>query len=251
MRSSWNKVFGSGLLGMAVAVSAGAQTKPSAAIPATQPTSTPSVSDLPSAHPSATSSGASVVTWSNAQLTVEGHGDDLRGVLLQVARLTGMKVTGGIPDERVFGNYGPGPVQQVLGQLFDGIAINMMLVNGGPTTPKELVLTARTGGVTPPMARPIGDDEGSRYRSGARSGFNNQPNAAQLPPGQAAPQQQPPPPPPAGAAVDISQPASTTPTTDASGQPQSPNGVRTPEQIFEELQKRQQQQKSGASGTSQ
>ena len=89
-------------------------------------------------------------------LSVVGGGDSLRSILRQVARATGMKVTGGVPDEPVYGSYGPAPVQQVMSTLFSGLSVNMMLVNDTATKPKELVLTARTGGATPPPpAQPL------------------------------------------------------------------------------------------------
>lgn len=226
------------------ACSLAAQTKPSAAIPATAPTQ--SVSDLPSARPSAVVTNtiqASDVTWDGARLTIEANGEPMPELLGRVAHETGMKITGGVPDERVFGKYGPGPVQVVLGDLFDGLSINMMLVNASATKPKELLLTVRSGAATPPSTRQVTE--------------NYQPRRVGQPI-QAIPPQQPPqgplqPPnnqagfPPAGAPPNStastsngSADASTASSTDSS-QPQSPNGVRTPEQIFEELRKRQQQ----------
>jgi hypothetical protein len=220
-----------------------AQGKPSAAIPAMAPTQ--SVSDLPSAHPGLTTSVEEAnVVWTGSALTIKANGDSLRNILRAVSQATGMKITGGVPEEQVFGSYGPGTVQDVLPQLFDGIAVNMMLVNDGAVRPRELVLTQRTGSVTPPQTRPIADeDQGFRRR---RAGFGSPlQNAAQpqQPPQQAAPTQLPAQQAPAAATAQPSadsaaQPA---PSTDANGQPQSPNGVRTPEQIFEELRKRQQQ----------
>ncbi len=220
-----------------------AQDKPSAAIPATAPTQ--SVSDLPSARPNAVATNtitASEVTWDGTNLTIESSGEAMPELLGRVAHETGMKITGGVPDERVYGKYGPGPVQVILGNLFDGLAINMMLVNSGPTRPKELLLTVRSGAPTPPSTRQVSDNYQPRHQPQPI-----QPIAQQPPPG--SPQQRPFDPagqsafpasaPPAG---DSTVNNSGTPTTSTdSGQPQSPNGVKTPEQIFEELRKRQQQ----------
>lgn len=219
---------------------AGAQTKPSAAIPATAPTQ--SVSNLPSAQPSAGlgRSAQGSVVWNGATLSVSGGGDSLRNILRQVARATGMKVTGGVPDERVFGTYGPAPVQQVLASLFNGLSVNMMLINGSATQPKELLLTARTGGPTPPsQALPLSmsDDPADVNLAQPRPGRHTSPDSFGQPPTQEQPGSN-------GAlpAVPLNDAAGSggTPPTDANGQPQSPNGVRTPEQIFEELRKRQQ-----------
>ncbi|SEC56227.1 hypothetical protein [Terriglobus roseus] len=242
-----------------------AQAKPSAAIPATAPTQ--SVSDLPSAHPAATGSsprGESHISWNGSSLTVDAAGDALPEILQQIARETGMKITGGVPDERVFGNYGPGSVQTVMGQLFDGLSINMMLINGSETSPKELVLTARTGSASPPQVRQVtNDDDRFRRRSNpvmpaslptSRS-FGPQGPRGATPSGPGGPPSDgdgsggpgyPPPMPAGSASSDNSTPATGT-TSDSTSTPaagtdqqQSPNGARTPEQIFEELRKRQQ-----------
>lgn len=142
-----------GLLSAALPLAAIAQGA-GVAIPATAPTQ--SVSDLPSARPATapdrqrTPPGANAVQWDGAAMTIHASGEDLPGIVTEVARATGLKVTGGVPDERVFGVYGPGPVQQVLADLFNGLYVNLLLVNGAPTQPKELILTPRTGGPTPP-----------------------------------------------------------------------------------------------------
>lgn len=232
-----------------------AQAKPSAAIPATAPTQ--SVSNLPSAHPNAIATNliqASDVTWDGSQLTIVANGEPMPELLGRVAHETGMKITGGVPDERIFGKYGPAPVQVVLGDLFDGLAINMMLVNATATKPKELLLTVRSGAPTPPSTRQVVDNYQPR----------RQPVQAIQPPPQrpqGSPQQRPNnqagqsafptlAPPPAentaftnnsNTADTSSSSASTTSSSTDSTQPQSPNGVKTPEQIFEELRKRQQQ----------
>ncbi len=251
------------LMSLSLSAAAVAQSKPSAAIPATEPTS---VSNLPSARPGATGAprGGSRVTWDGSALTIQAGGDSLRSVLGQVARSTGMKVTGGVPDGPVYGTYGPGPAQQVLSALFDGLYVNMMLVNGSPTKPKELILTARSGGPTPPSpAQPLSAAEYTHPTfsqpvqvqpvqvQADRAGRRTPPNGFGQPPTDQ--QQQP-------LVPGLPEPAQGTPvlpvtavqengvstangvTTDANGTPVSPNGTSTPEQIFQELRRRQQSQ---------
>lgn len=241
----------------------GAQT----AVPPTAPTQ--SVSDLPSAQPNAVATipgAASKVTWNGSQLTVEASGEALPEILGRVAHETGMKITGGVPDERVYGKYGPASVQTVLAQLFDGLAVNMMLVNETATKPKELLLTVRSGAPTPPSTRQVATDYPQYRPNPVRTPGPSTPpvNLTRPPQPTEHPEQSPtngsqsafPPlaPPPAdntaftnnGNTEPSTPAASSTPgnsgsTTDSS-QPQSPNGVKTPEQIFEELRKRQQQQ---------
>ncbi len=230
------------LLGAPVYVAAQSTPSP-VAIPATAPTQ--SVSDLPSAHPAAlpyqsrTAVGKTAVQWDGAVLTIQASGEDLPAILTEISRATGLKVTGGVPDERVFGVYGPGSVQQVVADLFNGMYVNLLLVNGTATQPKELILTARTGGATPPSpARSIAYEPPPPSRSNDRPFRGTPTQGVGLAP------QQPNVLPPAGVAATPD--TSTGTTVDANGQPQSPNGVRTPEQIFEELRKRQASQQNSA-----
>ncbi len=244
--SSSRLLLAFGLIG--TSLFAAAQTAPSAgtALPATAPTL--SVSDLPSAHPGTlpyqqrAPIGATAVQWDGASMTIHATGEDLPGILSEVVRATGLKVTGGVPDERVFGVYGPGPLQQVLADLFSGLYVNLLLVDGTATQPKELILTPRTGGPTPPSpARTIeASDQQPRH--------NDRPYRGTPPPGFGAQQGQSNPPASTGAALAPGANANTNTTPDASGQPQSPNGVRTPEQIFQELQRRQAAQQAGTPG---
>ena len=231
--------------GTSLGVAAGQGTPAGGPIPATSPTQ--SVSDLPSARPATlpyrprTAIDATAVHWDGSALTIHASGEDLPGLLAAVARATGMKVTGGVPDERVFGSYGPGPVQTVLADLFNGMYVNLLLVNDTAIQPKELILTPRTGGPTPPSpARTIEASDPPPRRS------NDRPYRGTPPPGLGlAPQQQPNGTPAPGSPLPDANPNAIA-TPDANGQPQSPNGVRTPEQIFEELRRRQAAQQGNA-----
>ena len=224
------------LVAVLTCVPLSAQAGPTGALPPTAPTQ--SVSSLPSAQPILASRGASHVAWDGSILTIEAGGDSLRGILRRVAQLTGMKVSGGVPVEPVFGSYGPGPVQKVLGSLFEGMSVNMMLVNDTPTKPKEMILTARTGGATPPSpSQPLTalDEPQNRPEDVQPPHSGRHTSAESFGPG------------PVPQGTTLPQPGtqentgSGTQSTDASGQQQSPNGTRTPEQIFEELRRRERQ----------
>ena len=233
-------LFAAALLGLPVYVVAQSATATTEnGIPATAPTQ--SISDLPSARPAVlmqerrASTGAGAVQWTGSVLSIHASGEDLPGILSQVSRATGLKVTGGVPDERVFGVYGPGPVQQVLADLFNGLYVNLLLVNGSPTQPRELILTPRTGGPTPPAPPRSIDFEPPPTR------FQRPYRGSSAPVGNFGPPQYQPAGTPAAVmpASDANSGAGAAEAADG-GQPQSPNGVRTPEQIFEGLRKRQQ-----------
>ncbi len=91
------------------------------------------------------------IRYSDGILEVTAVNASLNQILRDVAARTGMKLTGLVRDERVYGNYGPQPAAVVLATLLEGTGCNMLLVEGAAASaPKELILTPRTGGSTPP-----------------------------------------------------------------------------------------------------
>ena len=176
------------------------------------------------------------VAYTAGRLLVTADNSSLNQILSEIGRLTGMKITGGVAEERVFGSYGPADPSVVLSALLDGTGSNMMVRFNSARRPEELVLTPRQGGATPP------NPNASRYASREddlpperRFGPGQQPI---YPPISPVPAQNAPrsvPQPSAGSA------ASASPGTDTTTQ-QSPNGVKTPQEIYDQLMKIQQPQ---------
>lgn len=138
-----------------------------ATLPATPPTSQTapqSLNSLPApiaatAVPPRTAVHRAEVTYTDGLLDVRADNSSLHQILRAISRRTGMTITGGIADERVFGNYGPATPSAVLTTLIDGTGTNMLLREGDATHPMELVLTPQVGG--PPggsQPTPIGSD---------------------------------------------------------------------------------------------
>src|SRR5580692_5045646 len=85
------------------------------------------------------------VKWDSHGLQVDAPNSSLRQILDDVATTTGAKVEGLGPDERVFGDYGPGPARDVLSQILNGSTYNvLMLGDEGQGTPREIILSQRT-----------------------------------------------------------------------------------------------------------
>lgn len=186
-------------------------------VPVTPPTP-PTPAELP-AH-------AAEVGYANGLLTVTASNSSLNQILRDISRETRMKITGGVVDERVFGQYGPAPAAQILNALLDGTGSNMLLMGSNGAAPAELILTPRTGGVTPPNP-----DAAAMNASEQSDDQADQSPKETVRPGSPANGS------PANASSEpAAQPASPAP------QPQSPNGVKTPQDIFNELQKMRQQQ---------
>jgi hypothetical protein len=90
------------------------------------------------------------VDYSNGQITVAANNSSLNQILHSIARKAGIRVTGSIPDQPVFGNYGPAAPATILASLLEGTGSNMLLTPATPDTAAQLILTPRQGGPTPP-----------------------------------------------------------------------------------------------------
>ena len=150
------------------------------------------------------------VTYTAGQLFVSANNSSLNQILHDIAHETGMKITGGVADERVFGQYGPAAPSKILRTLLDGTGSNMLLLEATRTTPAELILTPRRGGPTPPNPNACH----------TRRGTAPAPRTAEYPPAPAPEETAP-------GNPHAAQPA----------EPESPNAVKTPQQIFEQLQR--------------
>jgi hypothetical protein len=150
------------------------------------------------------------VTWDSKGLGIVAANSSLSQILKDVSSQTGATLQGFNHDERVFGIYGPGPARDVINQLLDGSGYNVLLIGDqGEGTPRQILLTPRTGGVSPP----------------SRTNNQNPPPEEDTIAEQE--QRQPEPPPPVQA-----QPAQ-------NGAPGVP--VRTQQEIMEQMQERQRQ----------
>lgn len=182
----------------------------------------------------------------NGQMTVDASDADLNQILREIATKTGMKVTGGVVDQKVFGHYGPGTVGTVLASLLDGTGANMMLVGAtdGSNAPSELILSSREGGATPPSplageAQP-NNAYAERQGRGSFLGARADGGHAVAPPGYQPSVQEPSP--------EMQQPAQQQNGRSQAGDAvdgapsggQSPNGTKTPLEIYQELQKMRQ-----------
>ena len=87
------------------------------------------------------------VTWDSHGLRIVASNSSLQQIMDDVATATGATVEGLGSDQRVFGNYGPGPAREVLSQLLHGTGYNVVMVGDqGQGTPREIVLSGRHGG---------------------------------------------------------------------------------------------------------
>lgn len=147
---------------------------------------------------------------------MNANDSSLNQILRDIARATGMKITGGVADQRVFGKYGPAGASEVLSDLLDGTGSNMLLMETANKVPAELILSPRTGGPTPPNPNAPGFDDDSSIGE-----VPDQARPVQPPPSPTFPQTQP--------------------TPSVNGQPPA-NPPRTPQEIYQQLQQLQQQQ---------
>lgn len=198
----------------------GASIPGSSLLPATEPTVEPP------ATPAQQPPRHAEITYSEGSLSILANNSSLNQILREISRTTGIKISGGVADERVFGQYGPGAPAQVLTALLDGTSSNIVFVHadgtGGAPAPAELVLTPRMGGPSPPNPNAHTFDDASGPAPSLPEPVQDVPPPAQDP----------------GAGAPTLTPA------DSRG-PNSPNGTKTPQQIYDQLQQlRQAQQPS-------
>ena len=268
---------------------------PPSRLPATPPTSAPQTGNAvapltaTSAKPDPNRAHKADVRYDSGLISINANNSSLNQILREISRQTGMKISGGVRDERVFGHYGPAPVADILTTLIDGTGTNMVLRQTASNSPKELILTPRSGGASPPNPNAPGFDDSSdddRDAQPAPPSTLTQPVGIHVPagvPGLTPNEGSVPPsiPQPAnnvnGSSGNTSPTASTFPVTNsvptdtiptpsttppASGivdapnppppgavDPATPNAVKTPEDIYKQLQQlraqqQQQQQQS-------
>jgi len=155
--SHLRNVFLASALLLTASLRAQAPQRPASTLPPTAPTTLPAANTLPApiaatpdtTHPSNDPKRAEV-TYAAGLIDVRADNSSLNQILHSISRLTGMTITGGVADERVFGNYGPAEPSTILATLLDGTGSNMLLRISTTDAPSELIITPRNGGPTPP-----------------------------------------------------------------------------------------------------
>jgi len=86
------------------------------------------------------------IVYDGHQLTIEAKNASLAQILAAVGQKTGMTVSGLDGDMRVYGNYGPGTVNQTLTALLNGCPYNFVIIGGDAThPPQQLQLSLSNG----------------------------------------------------------------------------------------------------------
>ena len=178
---------------------------------ANQPVATPVAARAVTSAPSLLDKPANPakVEMAAGHLAILADNSSLTEILHQVTAASGMTVEGIGQDQRIFGNYGPGEPHEVLSALLHGSGYNVvMLGETAAGAPRQLTLSPRGAAVSNSgpsrSTQPEQDEEDDEV--------------------QAQPTPEPPPQPPAQNA------------------PGPQNGVRTPQQMLQELQQMRQQQ---------
>lgn len=124
------------------------------------------------------------VDWTPGLISVTAENASLAEVIREISRKTGMLVTGEVPDEAIYGTYGPASPDMVLTTLLRGTKCNMVLHVNGQRVPTELVLTVRNSAPTPPNpVLPVPKEDRDQRAAQERSTIADPPpRAAQAPP---------------------------------------------------------------------
>jgi len=248
----------------------GSQSTPQpSTLPSTQPTAPP-------AAPAATATPQQAptdlhqppitrarVSFANGQLEVRADNSSLLQILHDISRITSMAISGGVADQRIFGDYGPGSPATVLATLLDGTGANMLLRQDPVTgAPVELILTQRAGAQPPsspngsgfddspfsdtvPSPRPVGPPPANALSEPQPAAPDpNAPHPTNYVPG--SPFNPPNPPPPAAPLTTVTDVPAAAP---ASPSKPAANSTSTPESIYQQLLQLQQSKAKAAQST--
>lgn len=210
--------------------------QPSAPAQTATPAPTPAIADTPLTLTQQPTTPPQV-TFRNGELSISAQNSTLADVLRAVRTQTGATVE--IPSnatERVVANIGPGPAQEVLASLLNGSRYNYVLA-GSASNPNELdhvILMPKTGsdaqvaqatpGAPPPTANNGEEAQGLDMQEAETPADDAMSPEAQ---GQQEAQDQ-----------NNNNPNADQPGLFGTGQPP---GVRSPQQLLQDLQQRQQQ----------
>lgn len=101
----------------------------------------------------------------DGKLSIQAKNSSLTDILHQLAKDTGMSIDGLTKDQRVFGVYGPDNPRQVLSELLDGAGYNVLMLGSTESgAPRALQLSIRSNapiaaGQPTNIARQQEDDE--------------------------------------------------------------------------------------------
>ena len=183
------------------------------------------------------------VSYVNGQLLIDARNSTLSDVLKAVEKDTGatFDISSGDTSERVVGRIGPGTPRDVMAELLNGSHFNYVMLSpiGNPSALSKVLLTPRSKGTTqtittqqqpPPFQQPMQispalqvQQQTAAADESADNGDNADENADNQ--NQDQPEGQP-------ETQDAAQPVQA---------PQQPPGVKTPEQLLQELRQQQQQ----------
>jgi len=139
--------------------------KPSAAIPVSQLPAmpvqpvAPPTPPPPPPTPAQKPADRATVNYAHGLLTVKANNSSLNQILRAIMRQTGLQINGGVTEERVYGVYGPAPMQVLLANLLDGSGTNILYMPAADGQPSQLTLTPRGGGASPPPPSASASDD--------------------------------------------------------------------------------------------
>jgi hypothetical protein len=183
------------------------------------------------------------VAFSAGQLTITAPNSTLGDILREVRKQTGASVdVPGNATERVMGTFGPGPARDVLASLLNGSHFNYVLLGSvsNPAALDRVMLISKpaadpanqptnTAQVQNPGAPAAGGQAGEAMEFGNEESADQQPESGDI----------------FGNATADEQPNQTQADDQQQNGQANPfgngNGVKTPDQLLQELQQRQQQ----------
>ena len=242
-RSQWTKLNGTVLLGAVLCLASASSAVPAqnhkkAKKPLPPPLPSGPTGPVQQIPLDSIAAVAPQVTFQNSQLTIIAPNSTLADILRAVKKQTGAEIDVPSAPERVVTHLGPGPAREVMAELLNGSRFNYVLLGapGDQNGLTRVVLVAKTGApeITPNNAQPGEAGQGMQQAGMQTPGMIAPANLN-------APQQEAPPEANEEPAEEVAPPDDN--SNDQNGaeaeQPQENPGIKTPQQMLQEMQQRQ------------
>ncbi len=170
------------------------------------------------------------VSYQNNQLTIVAPNSTLGDILRAIRKLTGAEIEIPSAPERVVTHLGPGPARSVVAELLNGSRFNYVLL-GSPQDDTVLTRVVLVAKASPENLTPAPANQPQLTQSTSAPPQNPEEPAPDVNDAEAAPDDN-------SATDDSADPAAA--EAEQQGNPDQP-GVKTPQQMLQEMQQRQMQ----------
>lgn len=106
------------------------------------------------------------IRYNGDWIEIDANNSSLNQILWDIERNTGIAISGGVRNQRVYGHYGPASPSELLSELLRGTGTNILIRERSPISRMELILTPRAGVAAAPSPSAADDVADPTQRPG-------------------------------------------------------------------------------------